>query len=257
MIWGNKKIGGFLRKTGKAAVSAAMTSMILGAVIFPNNVYGRSLMEATPENPYKVAAIGDSITFPYSYATVIDALPIFEVKNFGVPGSQVAGTIPESFYSRAKDYKENPDLILVMGGTNDYCAFATLAKDIGPLDSTDVNTFCGAYNTIIKRLKANNKKSRIVLITPTVVNANDYKNIYGYSLKNYADAVKMIAASNGLPCIDLYNNPELNFADPSLSDLLMDPVHPNAKGQELIADEVLKGIAAAELFYVDNSQKLN
>lgn len=239
------------RRIIKCGVVSALVAAIVAAPMSVKDVSAKMLYESTFENPYTVAALGDSITYPYSYASVIDGCPNVTVSNFGVPGSQVAGPDATSYLNRCKGIKGNPDLILVMGGTNDYCAFATLAKDIGALDSTDTNTFCGAYNKMIKTLRANNPRSRIILMTPTMGRAVDYKNIYGYTLKNYADATKLIAVYNGLHCIDLYNNENCNFADPKNSDLLVDPIHPSTKGHEIIAKEVINNIAAIEFSELD------
>lgn len=231
-----------MRKIGKI-VTIIVTTMILSLLIINVQVYAKTIAEATEKNPYKIVALGDSITYPVSYASYIDLLPNVSVDNQGVPGSQVAGPNAESYLNRAKKIKfYNADLVLIMGGTNDYCAYSTLAKDIGMYDSHDTNTFCGAYNDIIGRIKRSNKNAKIVLLTPTrgKGGASDYVNIYGYTLENYANAVKLIAMNNGVYCIDLYHEEDLDFTDPAKDNLLKDPIHPSLEGHKAISEKIIQ-----------------
>lgn len=217
--------------------------VILSFVATNAEAYAKTMAEANEKNPYKIVALGDSITYPVSWASYIDLLPNVNVDNQGVPGSQVAGPNADSYLNRAKKIKfYNADLVLIMGGTNDYCAYATLAKDIGMYDSHDTNTFCGAYNDIIGRIKRSNKNAKIVLMTPTrgKGGASDYVNIYGYTLENYANAVKLIAMNNGVYCIDLYHEEDLDFTDPAKDNLLKDPIHPSLEGHKAISEKIIQ-----------------
>ena len=200
--------------------------------------------EATAERPYKITAIGDSITYSNTYAAIIDSLPQCIVNNLGVSGTQVAGEIEHSFVNRTKSLKTDSDLILIFGGTNDYRGAYDAQNNIGSLEDTDIVTFCGAYNTMITNLKKNNPNSKIVLITP-IRRSYDYEeNRYGYSLESYAKAVKYIAMKNELPCIDLYNNEKCDFR---YDGHLIDGLHPNYEGHEIIANEILKALVQAGL----------
>lgn len=231
----------------KKIISTVLVA-IFSLTIF-TKVEAKAIIESTPENPYVIAAIGDSITYPYSYATVIDALPNFTVENYGIPGSQVAGTRPDSYINRTRNFRTKADLILVMGGTNDYCAYATLANNIGTLDSQDTNTLCGAYNVMLGRLRANNRNAKIILMTPTKgkEGVSDFKNIYGFTLEDYANAVKLIAAYNGIPCIDLYHSETCDFSDPQNEKLMNDPIHPSMYGHKNIADVILESLTLFSL----------
>lgn len=229
-------------KIGK--IAGFIITIIILATALPNaKVYAKTMAEANEKNPYKIVAFGDSITYPVSWASYIDLLPNVSVDNQGIPGSQVAGSGAESFLTRSKKIRfYNADLVLIMGGTNDYCAYATLAKDIGMYDSVDTNTFCGAYNDIIGRVKRTNKNAKIVLVTPTrgKGGASEYVNIYGYTLENYANAVKLIAMNNGVYCIDLYHEEDLDFTDPAKEDLLKDPIHPSLEGHKAISEKIIQ-----------------
>ena len=191
--------------------------------------------DATAEMPCRITAIGDSITYPYSYATVFDSMPEFQVKNFAACGTQVAGEADHSFVNRTKLLYLDSDIILIMGGTNDFCGYMYANNPIGSIIDDDITTFCGAYNTMIKNLREHNPMSKIVLITPIKRIDEAYVNEAGHTLVDYVNAVKYIARRNGLKYIDLYNNPVCDFTQ---NGLLIDGLHPSREGQQIMAKEI-------------------
>lgn len=231
----------------KLSCEVALSACII--ISFAKPVSAKSIVESTEANPYKIAAIGDSITYPVSYASVIGSNPLFTVENYGIPGSQVAQGVNNSFVDRTRFLKTNADLITIMGGTNDYCAPGIMARSLGTIDSTDETTFCGAYNAMIRNLKINNSNAKIVLITPIKGKggATELINIYGLKLEDYANAVRQIAAYNNVPCIDLFHNQECCFTENDKHTLLGDAIHPNLDGHTLIAGEILKALSQFSL----------
>jgi lysophospholipase L1-like esterase len=111
---------------------------------------------------------------------------------------------------------------------------------------------------MIGQLKA--VETEIVLMTPNPVrSASALRNRYvsnlhhpddpdGMStrLKGYAEAVRRIAASEKLPLVDVYSA----FQDypkthgKPVDELLLDGIHPNSKGHELIADLIMERLNA-------------
>lgn len=231
----------------KAAGLVLISTLALN--FYSSTVQAKTIVESTEANPYIIAAIGDSITYPVSYASVIGSDPLFSVENYGIPGSQVATGFSSSFVDRTRFLKTNADLITIMGGTNDYCAPGAMARSLGSLDSVDETTFCGAYNSMIRNLKANNPNAKIVLITPIKGKdgCTELTNIYGLKMEDYANAVKTIAAVNNLPCIDLYHNQECCFSENDKHTLLQDPIHPSLDGHTLIAGEIMKALSRFSL----------
>lgn len=208
----------------------------------PSTVLAAPLHEATPENPCVISAIGDSITYSMTYAAVLDMLPEITVNNYGISATQVAGDAEHSFVNRTAKEKFKSDIILILGGTNDYMGDGAMCNPLGTPDSDDITTFFGAYNTMIKNIKKNNPKAQIVLITPLKRVGFDNKNAYGFALRHYALATQMIAQSNDVACIDLFNNDRCDFTDYTKSNLLIDGLHPTIKGHTIIATAIYQSL---------------
>lgn len=203
------------------------------------SVSAQALNEATPEKPCVISAIGDSITYAYTYAAVLDMLPEITMKNYGISATQVAGSLDHSFVNRTKKEKFKSDIILIFGGTNDYMGDLAMCNPLGTPDSDDITTYFGAYNTMIKNIKKNNPKSKIVLITPIKRVGLENLNAYGLSLKHYVLATQMIAQNNEVDCIDLFNNERCDFTG---TDLLIDGLHPTIKGHTILATEIYQSL---------------
>ncbi|UEL47364.1 SGNH/GDSL hydrolase family protein [Terrisporobacter hibernicus] len=113
----------------------------------------------------------------------------------------------------------NYQYIIMNGGTNDY----GYERQIGTIDDTGINTFYGAWNTIIKTIYSKNPKAKVVLITPiyrSYVNVNGqpvYGNVYnikngaGYTLNDYSDAIVKIGELYNIPVLDSRKNSMVNI----------------------------------------------
>lgn len=221
-----------------------LSYFLLMLFILVNPTYAKTFSESTAENPYKITAIGDSITYSATYAAILDKLDNCTVENLGWCGTQVAGKADHSFVNRTRNLKTDSDMILILGGTNDYRGVNDLQNDIGAENSKDIRTFYGAYNTLIKNLRKNNPYAKIVIVAP-IKRCYGYElNRYGYSLANYAQAAQIVAMNNGLDFIDLYNDKNCDFTE---NDLLIDGLHPNQDGHKIIADEILRYIGIKNL----------
>ena len=100
--------------------------------------------------------------------------------------------------SYRQKYFENYDVICIAMGTNDY----ELGVPIGSVVDSGVDTFYGALIYIVGKIKEQNKDAKVVFITPFYrgrlysernVNCNFKKNKSGYTLQDYADAIKAVA----------------------------------------------------------------
>ena len=112
----------------------------------------------------KIYFLGDSITQgagasceQTKYVNVVGQILGCEVRNYGEGGTRIAKqTVPsqESIYdrdflTRADGMEDDADLVFVFGGTNVY---GHGDAELGSLESTDEYTFCGAVNSLIKKL---------------------------------------------------------------------------------------------------------
>ncbi len=124
------------------------------------------------------------------------------------------------------------DYLMIAYGTIDYGFVIEMGND----DSTDKNTFKGAWNYILKKLTAEYPHMKIILLTPMYADTADVKNIKGYTLEDYAEAIRHIASLYNLPVIDLFHGMGINeYNRPSL---YWDELHPRVETQKRIADYV-------------------
>ena len=140
------------------------------------------------------------------------------------------------------DDNGTPDIILLFGGTNDInngVPLGTFDKNVAPgtvdLTTTIWDNFADGYKTTIMRMQHYYPYARIVCITPMYKGSG---NNYNKRLDSFVSVIKDISDYFGIYCIDLRKcgiNPG-NFA-PEYG-LMIDGLHPDAKGMELIANYV-------------------
>jgi len=118
----------------------------------------------------------------------------------------------------------HPDLILIDYGLND--------RGCG-LEKAYI-----AWNQMIKQAK--NHGIKVILLTPSPdqsVNYSDSSN----ELKKHADQIRKIAAENQVGLADSYKAFEFLYPDKEQLGKFMSQVnHPNQRGHELIANELMK-----------------
>lgn len=196
------------------------------------------------ESPINLSVIGDSITWGYQYnGTRSIAYPEYlgikagasVVNNYGSCATTVAINNPNSFTLRYSTMDVKSNLIIVLGGTNDY-EFCT---PLGTSADTDPHSFYGALNTIMNGLKKNYPGKYIVFMTPIKRLSGENPNKIGLPLTAYVDAIKVAGMQNGIYVLDLYSPVELDFTK-KYQELMPDGLHPTAQGQEQIATYIFK-----------------
>ena len=207
-----------------------------------------SLLSFIPQKKNRVIFFGDSITQagvqPGGYITRIDSMCKLENKSaeFEFIGAGIGGNKVYDLYLRMDSdvLMKNPDIVIIYIGVNDVWHKATSGT------GTDADKFERFYNAIIRKLKERNIK--IILCTPaTIGEKTDFSNQQDGDMNQYSNIIRGIAAKNNLPLIDLRkafldynlkNNPE----NKDRGILTTDRVHLNAKGNQLVADEMWKAI---------------
>ena len=168
--------------------------------------------------------------------------------NYGLSGTRIARQIVPTkertkhdltFELRSETMDRNADAIVVFGGTNDY---GHGDAPFGTPDSDDKYTFCGAVNSLIKTLKQNFPRAKLIFMTPihrvgeAQSSQPDPKN-----LEDYVNAILTICKNHNVPVIDLF---KINPLDPADEELVPDGLHPSDKGHaimaQVIAEELLK-----------------
>jgi lysophospholipase L1-like esterase len=210
-----------------------------------------ALFAFAPQKKTKVIFFGDSITQqgvgPGGYVTRIDSM--CKVQGMGDKfefiGAGIGGNKVYDLYLRMEDdvLAKNPDVVVVYIGVNDVWHKATSGT------GTDPDKFEKFYTAILKKLKDRNIKA--ILCTPAAIGEKtDFTNQQDGDMNAYSNIIRGLAQKNGLPLVDLRkifldynmkNNPE----NKDRGILTIDKVHLNAKGNQLVADEMWKLIKPA------------
>lgn len=130
-------------------------------------------------------------------------------------------------------------LLVIEHGSNDYNA--GIAVD-NPDDKYDVSTFGGALRKTLTLLQEKYPDMRILIVSPIycALGENNTKKCYdtkygnGGFLQEYVSLEKEIAAEFEVEWLDAYH--ESGIWEENASEYMMDNLHPNAKGQELLSD---------------------
>jgi len=213
---------------------------------------GCSMFGRDPQAPRKMAgtwcSLGTSISwyndhvakgrFTKGYQTRVMEVLTFDgfvnpAINGGTVVGQAAGKVPKA------------DYYTIEHGINDWGH----STPIGTMDEyrsgAASKSFISNYRKLIDKIRAANPQAKIILCTPRKgygfgtylpAAASDPKN--GIYLREYAEAVRAIAAEEGFPVADFYANCGENDELKALSiDVAL---HPNDAGYQRMADELLK-----------------
>lgn len=197
------------------------------------------------EGDIKINALGDSFTYgdklkdrSRTFPNVVSGKCCASVLNeYGLNGSCVAGMNPGKLLDRYPEMDRDANLILVLGGTNDYNGAGKSGTPLGTFGDMTGATFYGGLNLMMCGLKQMYPDSEIVFMTPTRRWGYTRNNKNSYNLAQYAAAIQEMAAFWGIRVIDLYNEPGLDFGG-NQSSYLVDGLHPNTIGHALIGNRV-------------------
>ncbi len=202
----------------------------------------------TPQKKTKIIFFGDSITEagvkPGGYITRIDSLCRLEKKEdqFEFMGSGIGGNKVYDLYLRLDDdvLSKNPDEVVIYVGVNDVWHKTSYGT------GTDADKFEKFYNAILKKCK--DKNIKVIICTPAAIGEKtDFTNQQDGDLNKYSAIIRAIASKNNLPLVDLRKlfleyNLKNNSENKESGILTTDRVHLNAKGNQLVAEEMWKVI---------------
>jgi len=135
------------------------------------------------------------------------------MNNYGIGGSTVSDSKDGYYNPMVGRYTDlikannNPDIILVEGGRNDF-NYKAEPGEIS-IDNVDKTTYVGALNLIIDGLQEAYPNAMIVCVTPW--NFPD-KDGYEYNYLDYCNAMVQVAEMQGVKCIKAYD-PEISGVD--------------------------------------------
>lgn len=200
----------------------------------------------------KINFIGDSITYgAYTpvgggshqraekrYCEVACEILGATCRNYGSSGTSISSTTyqsPTAAFSRRYATMDNDaDMVVVVGGTNDYGTNVVL----GSIADTEDVSFYGALNVLCKGLAEKYPGKRIVFITP-FHRANEGANSAGFTLAQYRQAIFDVARDvYGFAVLDGWAV-GLSPKKPAIkAQYIVDGLHPNPPGHELIGQSV-------------------
>ena len=196
----------------------------------------------------KVIFFGDSITQAGvqqgGYIVRVDSMCRVEGKSedYDFVGAGIGGNKVYDLYLRMEDdvLAKNPDIVIIYIGVNDVWHKSSSGT------GTDADKFEKFYQAIINKLKA--KSIKIALCTPAAIGERtDFSNPQDGDMNHYSNIIRTLATKNSLPLIDLRKsfldyNLKNNSENKDRGILTTDRVHLNAKGNQLVADEMWKAV---------------
>lgn len=186
----------------------------------------------------KVACIGDSITYGLgvefrrrfsTYPAILARLlgKNYRVLNYGASSRTLISNGNHPYFKTnfiEKALKQNPDIIIIMLGSNDSKAINWNAKK-----------YKEEYLKLIRIYQKINKRSKIYIMTPTRAfdKVKNDKSIQNKVIKEeICPIIKEIGKETGVNIIDLYS---LTKKHPKW---FFDGIHPNKKGNTYIANYI-------------------
>ena len=174
--------------------------------------------------------------------------------NCGQGGSTVAGEpfaggdgetkIPLWRDERINSIPEDTDLILILSGKNDY-EIVNNGK-LGDINSSDTNTFYGAYKKVIEKLYTRCPNARVVIMADLFRAYQSGMNEDIYEQIN--TAIREIAKHYNYPLIDCY---EYGFNQLNYTVFYEkgDAVHPSYVGGKRMADVIIGKLKTFSPYY--------
>ena len=149
-----------------------------------------------------------------------------------------------------------PDIIFIMGGTNDWNQAKLPLGEFSTDTFTDSLTFRGAYAMLLHKLSTRYPSTKLVClsITPRSAGVTQLNGI-GYSQADANESIKKIAKQFGGYYIDCTTIP---FSS-NWSSYTLDKLHPTASGASLMANAIYKELLAQNIITSDlrqNSEKV-
>lgn len=196
----------------------------------------------------RVIFFGDSITQagvkPGGYITLLQEMLTQQnrASAYEIIGAGIGGNKIYDLYLRMEEdvLAKNPDIVYIWVGVNDVWHKASHGT------GTDLSKFQKFYEAVIKKLQA--KKIKVILCTPAAIGERtDFSNQQDGDLNQYSKVIRDIASEFQCGLVDLRksfleynlaNNPE----NKESGILTTDRVHLTEKGNQLVAEEMLKAL---------------
>jgi lysophospholipase L1-like esterase len=212
----------------------SVTVGLLVLLIFSGVFMYAAAVSAVTSNDVRVACVGDSITALSGYPQKLQILLGGEylVANFGVSGSTICQSSRLPYVNQPqfeKAGKFNPDIVLIMLGTND--ANHELTYSDASLEED--------YTNLVESFQSLPSSPQVFVVTsPPIFTPPDSAYNNANLINNVNPRVASFAERMNLPTIDLYTA----FGDHA--EYFEDGVHPTDEGASLIASTLYDSVTA-------------
>jgi len=207
------------------------------------------LISMTTVKKTKIVFFGDSITQAgVSKGGYIDRIQNYISQQllqekYELAGAGIGGNKVYDLYLRMEEdvLAKDPQIVVIYVGINDV--WHKTSSGTG----TDLDKYEKFYVAIIKKLQAKNIK--VAVCTPSVIGEKkNSANPQDADLDKYSGVIRKLATTYNCTLIDLraafaQYEKENNTEDKESGILTTDRVHLNEKGNQLVADEMIKALA--------------
>lgn len=147
---------------------------------------------------------------------------------------------------------EEPDIILILMGTNDLLTDVPLGSydGVSAVGEGNIGTFSEAYALMLDKMIHRYPEADIYCCTIAEVGRQNeegesyaYSNIHNAQARDYNAWIEAVAKAKGIPVIDVYG---CGITSGNIMEYTTEGTHPNAAGARLIADKVCEELGAGQ-----------
>lgn len=179
---------------------------------------------SVPSGYFKTPQVNTLFAYPYLFLKEIKSIYPYAVVNVIVTAIGGENSLQGAARFKKEVLIHKPDVLLIDYALND--------QGVG-LEKSYI-----AWNQMIKKAKKQN--SKVILLTPSPDQRVNY-NLYDNELKKHTDQIIQLAKDNHVGLVDSYKVFEFLYSDKEELVKYMSQVnHPNEKGHQLIASEIIK-----------------
>ena len=219
--------------TNTGIVERSLTGVNESEAMFPDNTTS-TVVSISPLYGEVMADVGDSLLDQNGTQPILmTKYNIVSNQSLSVSGKKMVSGDANSIVNQIQGITNNPKLILIGGGTNDF----GLSSAIGELSSTDTTEYCGAVSFVLDYAIANYPDAKILKLGLPFGDwqtagsfANGQTNSLGLTRYDYMNAEKQLCEDRNIVYVNQLE--ELGWNALNILDKTSDRVHPNAEGSQ-------------------------